>query len=103
MKAGILAVVALVAVPAKAQDGNPAAGRAIAENYCVNCHDIEPGGAPKQHPPSFSRIASYRPVEQIKYRITYPAYHASMPKLAELIYPGQVNDLVAYILSLEED
>ena len=103
MKAGFIAVLTLAAAPALAQDGDSAAGRKTAELYCVNCHDIEPDGAPKQHPPSFSQIAAYRPVEQIEYRITYPAYHASMPVLADLIYPGQINDLVAYILSLEED
>ena len=76
-------------------------GRVLAEKNCAECHDIGPDGATKLHPPSFAAIAGYRAEEQILARILFPSLHAPMPAWANWITRAEVDDLVAYILSLE--
>ena len=76
-------------------------GRMLAEENCARCHDIGPGGAAKLHPPSFASIAGYRPTDQILARILYPALHSPMPAWSNWIERAGVDDLVAYIQSLE--
>ena len=87
------------AAPALAADAEN--GRILAGDNCARCHDIAPGGASKLHPPSFAAIAGYRPEDQILARILYPALHSPMPAWANWISRDEVDDLVAYILSLE--
>ena len=86
---------------ALAQEGNITMGRLIAEEYCVSCHNVDPGGAFKQDPPSFAAIAIYRSTEQIRARIVQPI-HAAMPRYTEYMIGGNIDDMVAYIASLEE-
>jgi mono/diheme cytochrome c family protein len=81
--------------------GDPEAGKALAEEYCARCHDIAPGGAFKQNPPSFAAIAAYRTPDDIVGRIWYPAMHTRMPPMSMLLMPEQVDDITAYIVSLE--
>lgn len=76
-------------------------GRMLAEENCARCHDIESGGASKLHPPSFAAIAGYRPTDQILARIMFPALHSPMPAWSNWIDRDGVDDLVAYIQSLE--
>ncbi|WP_112322228.1 c-type cytochrome [Oceanibium sediminis] len=100
-----LLALTLVLAPALAtaqSEGDPTAGRSLAEEYCTDCHDIERGGAFKEYPPSFAAIAIFRDAEQIRSRIYFPPWHASMPQFSALLWPDEVDDLVAYILSLEE-
>ncbi len=98
-----LALMAISAgAPGQAQpDGDVERGRQLATRYCEECHDITASGPAKVHPPSFSRIAGFRPTEQIRARIWFAPYHASMPVFAEILFPNDVEDLVAYIQSLE--
>lgn len=84
-----------------AQEGNVTMGRQIAEEYCVACHNVDPGGALKQEPPSFAAIAIYRSPEQIRQRIVTPI-HAAMPRYTEYMIGGNIDDMVAYISSLDE-
>ncbi|MFA8386828.1 MAG: cytochrome c [Pelagibaca sp.] len=86
---------------AMAQEGNITMGRQIAEEYCVACHNVDPGGAFKQEPPSFAAIAIYRSPQQIRERIVTPI-HAAMPRYTEYMIGGNIDDMVAYIASLEE-
>ena len=53
------------------------------------------------HPPSFTAIAGYRPADQILSRIMFPALHSPMPAWSNWISRDEVDDLVAYIQSLE--
>ncbi len=53
----------------------------------------------KQDPPAFTAIANFRSPEYIHANITFP--HQGMPEVAQVLGPD-VDDLVAYILSLEE-
>ncbi|MBT8416124.1 MAG: cytochrome c [Silicimonas sp.] len=80
---------------------DPQNGQALAVDNCARCHDIAPGGAAKLHPPSFAAIAGYRPEEQILARIMFPALHSPMPAWSQWFDRDEVDDLVAYIQSLE--
>ncbi len=91
----------LAAQACLAQDGDAEMGRFIAEEYCVQCHDIERGGAFKQDPPSFAAIAKYRSREQIEARIVRPI-HERMPRYKDYMIGGNIPDMVAYISSLDE-
>ena len=93
------ALVLALAGGAQAQD--VAEGRAIAEEYCVRCHDIEDGGAMKTYPPSFDSISIFRSEEQIRARIMFPNLHSSMPQWGTFLGMDQVADVTAYIQSLE--
>ncbi len=94
---------ALAVIPAAAAiaEGDIATGREIAQEACVRCHNIEPDGPFKEHPPSFAAIAVYRSDEQVFGRIMFPPLHTSMPQLGYTLSPDNVKHLVAYIRSLE--
>lgn len=94
-----LLALALLALPAvAAEPGDPARGQELARQWCSECHDVEPGGGFKQTPPSFASIAVYRSPEHIRANILFP--HEGMPELAQ-VFGLEVDDLVAYIVSLE--
>jgi mono/diheme cytochrome c family protein len=78
-----------------------ASGKAVAQEMCARCHNIEPGGAFKQRPPSFQAIAIYRTADDIWSRIISPNPHSNMPDVQWSLTPDQVQDLVAYITSLD--
>ena len=80
-------------------EGDPVAGKETAREWCARCHDIERGGQWKRDPPSFSAIAAFRSPEYIHSNITFP--HERMPDIAQVLGLN-VDDLVAYIVSLEE-
>ena len=97
---------ALPGLAALAQDhlvgGDAAEGEKLAHELCAGCHQVDPGGGFKQHPPSFSSIAVYRSREQIFGRIVYPPLHTGMPNLGFRLSPENIRHLIAYIASLEE-
>ncbi|MCP4386043.1 MAG: cytochrome c [Hyphomicrobiales bacterium] len=98
----VVTVTGLVGTQALAA-GDQAAGQKLAEEHCARCHDITADGAFKQYPPSFASIAAFRSNEQIYYRILYPPMHRSMPVFIEyILQPGNIQDLTAFIVSLEK-
>ncbi len=101
VRASLAIAVMGLAGMASAQEGNATMGRQIAEEYCVSCHMVDPGGPFKQDPPSFAAIAIYRSPDQIRARIVQPI-HADMPRYSEYMIGGNIDDMVAYIASLEE-
>ena len=100
MRLFLTAALAALASPALAE-GDAENGALLAGEYCARCHDISPGGAAKQHPPSFASIAGYRPEEQITARILFPDLHSAMPAWNQWFGRSEVADLTAYITSLE--
>ncbi|MHA1548996.1 MAG: c-type cytochrome [Alphaproteobacteria bacterium] len=86
---------------AASADGDADKGRELAEQWCTRCHNIEQGGPFKLHPPSFAAIAIYRIAEQIWGRIVFPPLHSSMRGIEQFMDPESLDDLVAYIVSLE--
>ena len=90
----------LTSAPAIAADVE--SGRKLAEETCARCHDVGPDGAFKQFPPSFAAIAVFRSPADIRARILYPPLHSNMPQMGIIWAPGVINNLVAYIVSLEK-
>lgn len=97
---GLALFLTVLSGAAIAQDGNITMGQQIAEEYCVACHVIDRGGPFKLEPPSFAAIAVYRSAEQIRARIEQPI-HAAMPRYTQYMIGGNIDDMVAYITSLE--
>ena len=94
-------VLGLSASPAIGQ-GDAGEGEELAREFCAICHNVEPGGPFKLHPPSFAAIAVYRSDNQIRNRIFYPPVHSGMtPQLGFAFSSDNVEHLVAYIRSLE--
>lgn len=86
-----------------AAEGDVESGRMLADKYCVRCHDISAEGAFKTYPPSFASIAVFRDPDQIKSRILFPQLHTPMPQMGFLLDPENIDDLAAYIVSLEKE
>ena len=97
---GILAALTALA-PGVGLAQDAAMGQELAEEHCARCHDIADGGAMKTYPPSFDSISVYRSRDQIYARILFPMMHTGMPAWSTWLDTGQVEDLTAYIMSLE--
>jgi mono/diheme cytochrome c family protein len=80
--------------------GDAEVGQDLAADWCSRCHDVGREGRMKQEPPSFAAIAVYRTAEQIRSKINAP--HTGMPEIAQVLGLN-VGDLVAYIVSLDEE
>jgi mono/diheme cytochrome c family protein len=91
----------LVMAGSAVAEGDVKDGEKLARESCARCHNVEPKGPFKLHPPSFTAIAVYRSVEQIRGRILFPPLHANMPEIGYLLSPENVDHVVAYITSLE--
>ena len=94
-------VIQAFAFTAASAEGDAEAGEALAREYCVRCHNVDPEGPFKQHPPSFASIAVYRSEGQVRGRILFPPLHSSMPEISYMLVPENVDDVIAYIMSLE--
>jgi len=98
-----IAVSTLVLLPLAsgvfAEEGNLEMGKMIADEYCSRCHNIQPDGPFKLETPSFAAIAKFRSKEQIHNRIVMPI-HDRMPRFTEYMIGGNIDDMVAYIMSL---
>lgn len=93
---------ALLGSPAFAA-GDSIQGEELATEHCARCHDVSADGVFKQYPPSFASIAAYRSEDQIHARIVFPALHTGMPEVGLYLLGAQgIDDLVAYIMSLEQ-
>jgi mono/diheme cytochrome c family protein len=78
-----------------------AAGRKLAEQWCSRCHNIEKGAPFKLNPPSFASIAAYRSEDVILAKVIAPSMHSGMPDTMWVLQRSDVDDIVAYITSLE--
>ena len=98
-----LGALAVFVAPAMAED-EPylAAGKRTAEANCAQCHNIEPGGAFKLYPPSFTAIAKYYTPDVIAMKVMYPDHALLMPQFNRFMFETNVTNLVGYIVSLEE-
>ena len=102
----LLMAAALIGAPTSAAvaAGDVATGQALAGELCARCHNVQAGGPFKLYPPSFASIAVFRTAEDIRWKIIAPPLHAGMPRLTDTLYLSaeKLDDLVAYIVSLEE-
>ena len=85
-------------------EGDVTEGEKLAREICSRCHNVEPGGPFKEYPPSLASIAVFRTAEDIRWKIMAPPLHSGMPRLVELFFisPDNIDDVIAYIASLEE-
>lgn len=99
--AAMAVCVALGSVPARADNGGEvAAGRDVAQTWCVNCHVVS--GQQKQgsdQAPTWNSIAN-RPGETSATLHAFLARpHGGMPDFK--LSKTQIDDVIAYILSLK--
>lgn len=91
-----------VAQPADAPTGGDVVvGHALAAHWCAGCHQVEasPGHA-RDVPPSFVAVAAMTSTTESSLRAFLQTPHANMPDLK--LSQTQIDDLVAYILSLKK-
>ena len=98
----LVASTILVSSTAVLAQGSVEHGRELAVKHCARCHDISPNGKFKTYPPSFASIAVFRAQDQIMGRIKMPALHSRMPQMDWILSLEGVDNLVAYIMSLEK-
>lgn len=82
--------------------GDAQRGGAYARKHCSTCHNVSKGDAPspnRQAPP-FARIASTPGMSVTALTVWSRTMHASMPNL--VIEPDDMDDIIAYILSLRD-
>jgi mono/diheme cytochrome c family protein len=91
---------ALAVVNAASAQGDPAAGHALAQEWCASCHAIEPmqPTPPGSPAPSWSAVARMPSTTSMALHAFLLTPHVRMPDLR--LTPAQIDDVVAYILSL---
>jgi cytochrome c len=97
-----LAIVAFGIQSAVALDPPAQRGFVFARTNCAMCHAIGPFGAsPLPVAPPFRTLHERGLMEDLKQRLAegIVAKHPSMPQFT--LDPGQVDDLIAYLKSLE--
>ncbi len=98
---GAMVMATLVATSA-AMAGDPVSGGILARQWCSECHLVEPGQtAASDEAPPFSAIADDPDTTQDGLETWLSDPHPPMPKLQ--ISRPDINDLVAYILSLKNE
>jgi cytochrome c len=93
----VMAVVAFGSGDAKADARR---GRALAERWCSECHEVasgEPAGDPAA--PDFPAIAAEPSATGYALRVFLRTPHATMPNF--VLRREDINDIVSYILSLK--
>ena len=82
------------------EDGDPGAGRHLAETWCSSCHVIGPASqrGTSSGAPAFAAIAHMKSTTPMSLRVFLQTPHARMPDLH--LSRDEIADLAAYILSL---
>jgi mono/diheme cytochrome c family protein len=93
---GVVLLGLTVGLPAAAQD--PAAGRALAEQWCASCHAVAAGAGGSDRVPSFERIVEERDRSEEWLSTWLSVPHESMPSFS--LSRQEFADLVAYLESL---
>ena len=95
--------VILASTSAAAQEqGVAEQGRAYADKVCAECHLVAPvaGLSPMPGVKSFKEIANRPGMSAMAISAWMQSEHESMPHIVPT--PGELNDLIAYIVSLKE-
>lgn len=87
---------------ATAQDlGDPAAGRRLAEAWCMECHAIGAKTVQGIRPgPDFVSVANRPSTTPLSLNVFLRSSHDNMPNF--ILTRAQADDIVAYILTLAE-
>lgn len=94
-----MTLAALQPLSAQSPRGNAESGRLYAINWCTECHSIEPETAGLgRFAPDFMAVAKSPSTTTFSLRASLRSDHVRMPSF--VLKPAEVDDLVAYILSL---
>ena len=98
---GLAGLAGIAAAGARELPGDPALGRDLALEACVECHEIEPGerDANLPDPPSFQNLADDPAMTALALRVFLVTPHINMPGL--ILSDAEVDDVIAYIHSLK--
>jgi cytochrome c len=99
----LIAIVAVTAITAHAQDGDVAAGDGFAREVCNACHMVEAKQRAQRRiviGPAFREIANTRGMTATALRVFLTTSHPKMPNL--ILTPEETADVIAYILSLRD-
>jgi mono/diheme cytochrome c family protein len=82
-------------------DGDPAAGRALARRWCDTCHvvDQQQQRGTSTGAPTFAAIADMKSATPMALRVFLQTPHGRMPDLH--LTRDEIDDVVAYIVSLK--
>ena len=82
--------------------GDPVAGRLLAGAQCSSCHAIGSGhpAPPLPAASSFAEVARLPSTTALSLQVLLRTPHADMPDI--VLTPAQMDDLIAYILSLRD-
>ncbi len=106
--AALLLPASLLAGPAAARAEGAATaeqrafGKAIAENWCANCHVVGPAQrlAPGDAAPPFAAVARMPSTTPLSLRVFLQTPHARMPDYR--LSQGEMDAVIAYILGLRD-
>lgn len=89
-----------LAAPGSAQEiGDAAAGRQLASTWCASCHRISARDRdPARLPPDFGAVAAMPRQTEMSLRVFLQTPHGEMPRYQ--FSRGELDDIIAYILSL---
>ena len=99
-----LAILAAFPLLAEAQPLEPAAqrGRTLLQAHCARCHSIDVvGDSPLKIAPPFRTLHQKYPIDTLQNALAEGIItgHPTMPEFS--FDPGQVNDILAYLKTLE--
>lgn len=98
MRYGVLALTLLAASPALAA-GDAAAGRRVADAWCVGCHIVgDENKAPMLDVPPFPEVAKTRSADQVRAFLAKP--HPAQPLFR--LSPTDIENLAAFIAGLKK-
>lgn len=83
---------------AQVQVGDAAAGRELVAAQCSTCHAVDGPPTPSQRAPSLAAVAQMPSTTSLSLHAFLLTSHPTMPNYR--LTPQQVDDVVAYILSL---
>jgi mono/diheme cytochrome c family protein len=79
---------------------DPAAGKALADKWCAECHGIRAGRlSPNLAAPTFPELAAEPSITEYSLRALLRSPHETMPHIT--FTPDQMDDIVGYIMSLK--
>jgi len=101
----IVVLLAMVSAAPSARSADDAThvstGREVALRWCAECHLVEKGQAqaPSDAVPTFFSIADHPSTTETGLRVFLSSPHGKMPNI--MLTREQIDDIIAYILSLK--
>ena len=101
MAVGITAFLVCLAPVARADPGDPQAGRAFALQNCRQCHNVGVRGhssSPFAKGPAFRAVANASTTTPLSLFVFLTTSHPTMPNL--MLSRKEIDDVISYIISL---